>query len=183
MLARESFSGYDLTTHFDRSVGILWHATHPQIYRELDRLRRERLVSDQLVVQTGRPNKRVYSITPKGQRELLAWVASPAPVEMAMKAPMLLRAYSYGRIDPEVAAARLAEYRELWAERLAHMREREKGAAALRDDVARTGALLTLKAGILHAEAYVRWCDWALDVVRRPVRRRPRRGKSTGAAR
>jgi hypothetical protein len=31
MLARESFSGYDLVTRFDGSVGILWHATHPHI--------------------------------------------------------------------------------------------------------------------------------------------------------
>ena len=78
MLARESFSGYDLITHIDGCGRHPRPAAPPQMYRELNKLWKEQLVSDELVVQTGRPNKRVYSLTSKGQRELLAWVASPA---------------------------------------------------------------------------------------------------------
>ena len=83
-----SLSGYDLLRYFDGSVGFVWHATPPQIYGELDALRREGLVSNQLVVQTDRPNKKVYSITEQGMHALLTWVATPSPLQM-MKDGML----------------------------------------------------------------------------------------------
>lgn len=173
LLAREPLSGYDLLTYFDGSVGFVWHATHPQIYGELERLRGEKLVSQKLVVQTGRPNKKVYSITPKGTQELLQWVATPAP-EKTMKDGMLLRAFSYGRIAPDVAVARLEEYRARHAERLARYRELTELVSASTDAAARLGSLLTLRAGVLHEEAYLKWCEWAIDCLRRelPARRR-----------
>jgi len=174
LLVGRPLSGYDLIHYFDGSVGFVWHATHPQIYRELERLRRQRLVSSRLVVQHGRPNKRLFSLTARGRRDLLAWVATPAPLQ-TMKDGMLLRAFSYGRIDPKVARARLAEYRHLHEERLAHYRGLADAVAAAPTDAARTGALLTLQAGLLHEESYVRWCDWATSLLSRTARP-PRRG-------
>jgi DNA-binding PadR family transcriptional regulator len=174
MLIERPRSGYDLVTHFRGSVGFLWDATHQQIYRELEKLRRATLVSCKLVVQSKRPNKKVYSITAKGRRDLLAWVATPAPLQTTQRGGMLLRTYSYGRIDPEVASARLAEYRKLHEERLARLRAFFDQAVSSPDEALRTGALLTLKAGLLHEEAYIRWCDWASEFIRRARRTRPR---------
>jgi DNA-binding PadR family transcriptional regulator len=186
LLAREPLSGYDLITYFDGSVGFVWHATHPQIYRALDRLRREKLVVDKLVVQTGRPNKRVHSISAKGKRDLLAWVATPAPLQ-TVKDGILLRAFSYGRIDRVAAAARLREYRQLHEERLAHYRELSDLVAGSPDAAARIGSQLTLKAGMLHEESYIRWCDWASRFLAgrsaAPRRRTPRRGARRGPRR
>src|SRR6266849_6430682 len=88
------------------------------------------------------------------------------------RAEMLLRTYSYGRIDPEVARARLAEYRKLHEERLARLRTFFDEAVSSPDEVVRTGALLTLKAGLLHEEAYMRWCDWASEFIRQARGRR-----------
>ena len=180
LLARERLSGYDLLTYFDGSVGFVWHATHPQIYGELKKLRREKLVSQKLVVQTGRPNKKIYSLTEKGEQELLKWVATPAP-EQTMKDGMLLRAFSYGRIDPAVAIACLEEYRARHAERLGSYRELTELASASPADASRIGSLLTLRAGVLHEEAYLKWCEWAIEFLRgrRPApRRRSSRARS-----
>jgi len=174
LLESQPLSGYDLLTYFDGSVGFVWHATHPQIYRELERLGRERLVSHRLVLQTGRPNKKVYSISEKGRRALHAWVATPSPLQ-TIKDGMLLRAFSYGRIDASVAAARLAEYRQFHAERLARYRELRGAVAEAPDDAFRTGSLLTLEAGVLHQDAYVRWCDWAIRFLERRRRSSGRR--------
>src|SRR2546426_2379783 len=187
LLDSQPLSGYDLLTYFDGSVGFVWHATHPQIYRELDRLRREKLVLDKLVVQTGRPNKRVHSISASGKRELLAWVATPAPLQ-TVKDGMLLRAFSYGRIDPAAAAAALIEYRRLHEERLARYRDLNDLVAGSPDAASRIGSLLTLKAGLLHEESYIRWCDWASRFLAGrlsgPLRRtrRSRRAASRGRA-
>ena len=96
-------SGYDLLRYFDGSVGFVWHATHPQvIWQASDKLRREGLVVNELAVQTGRPNKKVYSITEQGMHELLAWVTTPSELQL-MKDGMLVRAFSFGRVDLEIA--------------------------------------------------------------------------------
>jgi DNA-binding PadR family transcriptional regulator len=162
-------SGYDLLRYFDGSVGFVWHATHPQVYRELDKLRREGLVANKLVVQTGRPNKKVYSITEQGMHELLAWVATPSQLQM-MKDGMLVRAFSYGRIDLEIGVARLAEHRTLHQERLVRYRELMKLVEGSPDAAFRTGYQLVLQCGIMHQETYLRWCDWATKFLRRSRR-------------
>jgi hypothetical protein len=54
--------------------------------------------------------------------ELLAWVATPTQLQL-MKDGMLVRAFSYGRIDLDIAVARLAEHRTLHEERLVRYRE------------------------------------------------------------
>jgi len=159
-------SGYDLLHYFDGSVGFVWHATHPQVYRELDKLRREGLVANELVVQSGRPNK-------KGMHELLAWVATPTQLQL-MKDGMLVRAFSYGRIDLDIAVARLAEHRALHEERLVRYRELMKLVEGSPDAAFRTGYQLVLQCGIMHQETYLRWCDWATKFLRRSRRRRDR---------
>src|SRR5262245_26157389 len=177
-------SGYDLLAYFDGSIGFVWHATHPQIYRELDGLRRDGLVSNELVVQTGRPNKKVYSITEQGTHALLTWVATASPLQM-MKDGMLLRTFSYGRLDSELAVARLADYRALHEERMVRYRELTNLVEASPDRPSRLGYLLVLRAGILHQEAYLRWCDEAVAAIRarpRAARRSPGR-KARPAAR
>ncbi len=63
-------SGYDLTKNFEQSVGCFWKATHQQIYRELAKLESQGWVQPQTVVQEGRPDKKVYGITPSGQQHL-----------------------------------------------------------------------------------------------------------------
>jgi DNA-binding PadR family transcriptional regulator len=169
-------SGYDLLHYFDGSVGFVWHATHPQVYRELDKLRREGLVANELVVQSGRPNKKVYSITEQGMHELLAWVATPTQLQL-MKDGLLVRAFSYGRIDLDIAVARLAEHRTLHEERLVRYRELMKLVEGSSDAAFRTGYQLVLQCGIMHQETYLRWCDWATRFLRRS-----RRGRDRGKA-
>lgn len=177
LLADENLSGYDLVQYFQGSVGFVWHATHPQIYRELERLRREKLVTGQLVRQIGRPNKTVYSLTAKGRQELLDWAASPAPPRM-VKDGAFLRAFSYGRIDPEVAGTRLREDESAHAERLAHYRKLFQAVSAMPEDARRTGAVLTLKAGIFVEEAYHQWSKWAREFLDDSSRRRSRGARS-----
>src|ERR1035438_4350623 len=45
ILAVEPMTGYDLTKHFDRSAGNVWHAPHSQIYPELRKLESAGLVT------------------------------------------------------------------------------------------------------------------------------------------
>jgi PadR family transcriptional regulator AphA len=55
-------SGYDLKKMFDASVNYYWPATHSQIYRTLDRMLQDGLVTQEVVHQEDHPDKKVYSI-------------------------------------------------------------------------------------------------------------------------
>ena len=68
-------SGYELAKRFDASVANFWHALPQQLYSELRRLEEQRLVSGRAVRQRGRPDKRVFTITPAGVEALRDFAA------------------------------------------------------------------------------------------------------------
>src|ERR1700730_5153075 len=70
-------SGYQLSKRFDVSIADFWSATPQQVYRELERLEEEGLLRARLIEQRRRPNKRVFTITAAGRRELHEFTAQP----------------------------------------------------------------------------------------------------------
>jgi DNA-binding PadR family transcriptional regulator len=62
---------------FDRSIGYFWRATHQQIYRTLRAMEDDGWVFATLVVQHGRPDKKVYTVSDTGRAELARWIAEP----------------------------------------------------------------------------------------------------------
>ena len=59
-------SGYDLAKAFDASVANFWICTPQQLYRELDRMETDGLITARTVEQERRPNKRLFSLTTGG---------------------------------------------------------------------------------------------------------------------
>lgn len=80
-LAQSDETGYDLSLFMGPPRNYIWEASHSQIYPLLAQLTRQELVRYQEVAQSGKPNKKVYSITPKGLRALQDW-ARQAPTPM-----------------------------------------------------------------------------------------------------
>jgi DNA-binding PadR family transcriptional regulator len=71
------YSGYDLSKQFSGSVGFFWQATQQQIYRELTKLEEQGYLSAEVVPQSGRPDKRMLTITTAGQTYLQDWIRKP----------------------------------------------------------------------------------------------------------
>jgi DNA-binding PadR family transcriptional regulator len=69
-LTERPMSGYELAKTFDSSIGFFWKADHQQIYRELSKLRDRGHIQGHEVVQSGKPNKLVYTLTPEGRAAL-----------------------------------------------------------------------------------------------------------------
>ena len=65
-LTERPMTGYELAKTFDNSIGFFWKADHQQIYRELTKLRDRGHIQGREVVQSGKPNKLVYTLTPEG---------------------------------------------------------------------------------------------------------------------
>ena len=85
-------TGYELKKFFDTSVAHFWNAELIQIYPALKQLEGEGLVEMKVEVQEDRPNRKVYSITEHGRRELIGWLATPAEREQ-VREPILIKVF------------------------------------------------------------------------------------------
>ena len=97
-LADGPLTGYELAKTFDTSIGFFWRADHQQIYRELKRLGADDLVASEHVIQQGRPNKSVYSITQKGREHLKFWAEERSP-SSSIKDSMMVQLYGLDHVD------------------------------------------------------------------------------------
>lgn len=121
-LAERPASGLDLARRFDRSIGFFWHATHQQIYRVLARMDADGWVDVEQVAQSGRPDKKVYAVSPTGRDALASWLATPSPMKpLRSELPVKMRGASYGDRGAVLAVVRhnLAEHEA----RLEHYRQ------------------------------------------------------------
>src|SRR5438067_549498 len=83
-------SGYELSKRFDASVANFWSATPQQLYRELEQMGRHGLLAARVIHQERRPNKRMFSITDAGYRELAAFTEHP-PRPLALRDELLVQ--------------------------------------------------------------------------------------------
>ncbi|MBU9763089.1 PadR family transcriptional regulator [Mycobacterium sp. TNTM28] len=172
-------SGYDLAKGFDASVANFWMATPQQLYRELDRMAADGLITARLVEQDRRPNKRLYSLTERGRQALREFTEVP-PKPGAIREDLLvqIQAVDAGNVDAvragltertHWAAAKLARYRRAQDHLLAGRTE-----AAYLAETDRIGPYLTLLRGIRFEEENLDWARRALAVLeQRQARARP----------
>jgi len=162
-------SGYDIMKIFDLSMTHYWHAHPTQIYPTLDRMEEFGLIKRRNVVQRNRPNKRLYTITPSGERLLIEWLESPFE-GINLKHPPLLRCRFLGHLGADGAIATLREEQRSWAIHLKRYREIEKTYFAEGKgyrDVNAMFSRFTLKRGIDWMGENIRWCEWAIGEIER----------------
>jgi DNA-binding PadR family transcriptional regulator len=79
MLTDGEASGYDLKKHFESSFGHFFSAGYGSIYPALASLAANALVTCKCIPQDGKPDRKVYSITPAGRAALQAELDKPNP--------------------------------------------------------------------------------------------------------
>ncbi|MEU9972125.1 PadR family transcriptional regulator [Streptomyces sp. NPDC051014] len=176
-------SGYDLAKGFDATVANFWSATPQQLYRELDRMEAEGLVTARVVEQERRPTKRLFSLTGAGRREVRAYTAEPPSRPAAVRDELLVkvqcadagdmaavRAAVAGRM--ELATAKLARYERIRQRLLAGRSEEAYFAEA-----ERIGPYLTLLRGMSFERENLRWGELALRRLDERARARTQQGE------
>jgi len=73
-LSNQEMSGYDLEKLFSRSIGFFWNAQISQVYRDLKTMEKTGWVESREVIQTNKPNKKIFNITEQGQKALEDWL-------------------------------------------------------------------------------------------------------------
>jgi DNA-binding PadR family transcriptional regulator len=77
MLRNKPKSGYDLKKELQNVIQFFWEADISRIYRSLGEMQKKGWVEFETVIQEDSPNKKVYSLTRKGRKELQKWLAEP----------------------------------------------------------------------------------------------------------
>ena len=164
-LTERPMTGYELAKTFDASIGFFWKADHQQIYRELTKLRDRGHIQGREVVQSGKPNKLVYTLTSEGRAALRHWGARPS-VPPSIKDDLLVRLYALDSVDigPLRAdlMARLEHHRDRCARYERILQKRFPDGTASPAD---TGKLLALRLGVRHERVVVEWCEEALHAL------------------
>ena len=164
-LTEHPMTGYELAKTFDSSIGFFWKTDHQQIYRELSRLRDRGHIQGREVVQSGKPNKLVYTLTSEGRAAFRHWAARPS-TPASIKDDLLVRLYALDSVD-------IAPLRTDLMARLEHHRDRyerferilkkrfPQGTASPAD----LGKLLSLRLGLRHERVVTEWCEEAITAL------------------
>ncbi len=163
-------SGYDLKRNFDQSVAHFWSATQSHIYKALEELENQCLVTSEIIEQEGKPNRKQYRITDTGRTELRRWLATPLPMTGPRSAWLIQVFFAH-----ELANEEIANLFEKRAEQLrAHLLQLQSAqkflhASARQIGVKRAEKLwqLTLDYGIDNYTSEIRWLERMLPAVRR----------------
>lgn len=154
MLAKEPAQGFQLRARLDDALGPLGEGINAgQIYVTLSRLERAGLVARQGPDEPrGRPDRKVYELTPAGQARVAEWVADvdwPKPdlAEFHLK----LVAAAQARLADPVAILD-AQRREL----LRRLRQAQRAAMV---EPNRSDAALLLEGIVLRLQADLRWLE------------------------
>ncbi|HTI12985.1 MAG TPA: PadR family transcriptional regulator [Dictyobacter sp.] len=126
-------SGYDIKQAFERAIASYWNAGNSQIYTTLKNLHKAGLIDAEIIVQTSRPNRKVYRLTQAGHNELERWMHEEIP-ERFTKDEFLTKLFFCGTTSDEIVLEHLREHRESLLKQLAHMEwaRREYGSRHVR---------------------------------------------------
>ncbi|HIW96617.1 MAG TPA: PadR family transcriptional regulator [Candidatus Corynebacterium gallistercoris] len=165
-LAERPGSGYQLSRQFAKSIGHFWSTTHQQIYRTLKKLQDQGLITARDVAQEGKPDKKIYQLTHKGQEELSAWVATPTDLPQ-LRSDFGVKLRGAEHTDRATIVSNVAHHRALHAEQLALYRRYLATQFPSPDTL--TGRqlhqYLVLRGGITSEEAFLAWCDEILTTL------------------
>ncbi len=163
-------SGYDLAKNFDGSVGFFWNASHQQIYRELTKLESFGWISYETVAQSGKPDKKLYSMTEMGRKELIDWIGRPSALT-PIKEELLVKIYAGHYVSPAVILKHLEQHHQAHQERLATYQTIRQQYFQNPEALPQSSQFhyLTLLSGLHYEQGQLDWCAEAMAFLRAQI--------------
>jgi PadR family transcriptional regulator AphA len=166
LLDREPGSGYDLVQRFRSGIGNFWSATHQQVYQELKKLHKAKLVDFEVETQAERPDRKVYRITRAGQRALKDWLQTPVRPPR-LRDTLLVKVFGGHAADPAALAAELGQHLDHYRRKLEEYRALEQGYFSQDEAGRRRYRLpyLTLRRGIRYLQGSIDWLEETRELL------------------
>ena len=119
--------GYQLKTEFEALCEDFWQLNYGRLYRALDNLETSGELVGEQQVQIGRPNRKVYRITSKGEQSLDDWLLQPLSDEpRPLRDELSLRLLFLRHRDPLKVQRLVREQRAIYMSRLARVARRRR---------------------------------------------------------
>jgi len=119
--------GYQLKTEFEALCEDFWQLNYGRLYRALDNLETSGELVGEQQVQIGRPNRKVYRITSKGEQSLDDWLLQPLSDEpRPLRDELSLRLLFLRHRDPLKVQRLIREQRAIYMSRLARVARRRR---------------------------------------------------------
>ena len=163
LLEIEPMSGYDLGVVIRASVGHIWNESYGQIYPNLKKLAAEGFVTSKTERQKGKPDRRIYSVTKKGQERLAKWLAVEPQPEIARN-ELLLKMFFGAQVPAEILIGfvdRMAEREGAVLKELTRLEHEE-----IAQSQHYPGApywKMAARFGQLELKAHLRWAEETLE--------------------
>ncbi len=172
-LSRQALSGYEVAKELGEAFGsCFWKASHQQVYAELTKLEQQGFITYEAIPQLRRLDKKIYSITEQGQKELIDWLNKPSePTVIREDLGVVGLA---GHLVPfEVILQQIERRRKLHFEMVQQVTKLDQHfvehleVLELKDIYMH----LLIRRAIRYQEDWVAWCDEALKVIKEAVER------------
>ncbi|MFC9711385.1 helix-turn-helix transcriptional regulator [Paenibacillus sp. NPDC056933] len=99
ILHNQPCSGYEIKQYFEQYFSFFFDASFGTIYPTLAKMEKLGLLTKESVRQEGKPDKNVYTLTPKGAAEFNTYLMSPLEAEV-FRSDFLMRLY-FGELADE----------------------------------------------------------------------------------
>lgn len=172
-LSRQPLSGYDVAKEFAEGFGsCFWKASQQQVYAELAKLEQQGRVTYEAIPQPGRLDKKIYSITDRGQQELLDWLTKPCE-PAAIREDLGVMGLAGHLVSSQVVSREIERRRQLHVEMLQHVKKLDEYFSQHLDslDLKDLYMHLVIRRGIRYQQEWVAWCDEAIAAIAQAVER------------
>jgi DNA-binding PadR family transcriptional regulator len=110
-LIRGSMTGYELKKVFSISFSFFSGLSYGSIYPALKKMEQEGLITMQLQIQNGAPNRKIYTITDAGRKAFIEALRAPFSFERT-KSSFLTKLFFFAYLSPEERIAAVTKHLE-----------------------------------------------------------------------
>ncbi len=172
LLNYSDMHGYRIKEHIEKNFGHMWSINFGQIYPSLRQLQEEGLVNMLEIApsENGGPQKKLYSITPKGRKALSKWLTEPPGKTILIRDPFLLKFAFFGFGDDASALKIIDEQIEFFESQLqrrhANRKKWERQSVYVR---------LLADLGVTQNQMYLEWLQNAKQEIEKKMKRAVRK--------
>jgi len=165
MLTLEPLSGYDFRKTAEQCLGFFWKESYGQIYPTLKKMYEKGYLSSTRQKTEGRPEKRVYSITKKGEEAFRKWLNQQTRIE-PKRNELLLKLFFGGKTDLGEQIRELESIQENHEKLLAELKTIEAWHIENYDHHPLTPYwLVTIRFGLRRISAMIEWCRESIETL------------------
>lgn len=169
ILSLGAASGYDIKKMMEQSTDHFWREGDGSIYPILKQLLEEGMVTCEIGNKESEKPKKIYTITSDGQRELQDWLKDE-PVVYQHRLELMLKIFFGANVDTSVTIQHIENFRQRIISDQNRYKNYDPYLSNPNSKIPHTGnklfQFITQRAGIMHSETSLQWCDEALRILK-----------------